>query len=460
MLSWVPLDPPYLFAMGGLNLTGGLYTLLVSLLAGLACGLVPVLQSSGRSVVGVLRSGRGTTGTRGSRRFGQALVMGELTLSTALLIAALLVVKSFVALQSVDQGYRTDTVLTATIDLSGDGLDESSQRVAAVERVLASLAQLEGAETVGVTTNLPAGSGHRRLSLIAEGRAYQPGEDVDATVHGVAGDYLATLEIPLLDGRAFSDSEKREGGAVALVSRGLATELWGRENPLGRQLRQVLMAEDAWMRVVGVVGDVDYGRDLTRIGTVPETQLYIPYPELASSEVIAVVGSRRAPQDLAGAARQVLATAVPGIPVEAVDIETALFRVQWVRRFFGNQLAVYAILASAIAALGLYGLMSNVAGGRRHELAVRMALGARRFDLIRLMLRDAFLLIGAGIGGGVLLAFWGTRFGAAMLPEVSARDPIVFGSIALLLPFIAMVAAFLPASRASLLDPNWALHAD
>ncbi len=159
-LSWVPVDPPYLFAMGGLNPVGGLYTLGIALLAGLVCGVVPVMQSSGLSLMNVLKSGRTTTSDPKSRRFGGMLVAGELALSTALLIGALLMVKSFVALQGADRGYRVDAVLTAALSLSGDAFDERGERLAAVDRILTSLGQLDGSARVGVTTHLPAGGGH------------------------------------------------------------------------------------------------------------------------------------------------------------------------------------------------------------------------------------------------------------------------------------------------------------
>ena len=375
MLSWIPVDPPYLFAMDGMSPNVLIYTVLVCLFAGVVCGLVPAWQSSRRTAADAIRASRSTSGTPGTRRFGRVLVSGELALSTALLIAALLVVKSFLALQSVEPGYRTDSVLTATLELSGDGLDEPSQRLAAVDRVLASLRQLDGAETVGVTTDLPAGTGYRSWALVAEGQGQRRGDDVYATVQAVAGDYLETLAIPVLHGRDFTDLEKREGGDVVIVSRTLATALWGTDDPVGRQLRRASGGEDDWLRVVGVVGDVDYGRDLTSVGTVPEVQLYLPLAEPASAEIVAVVATSRPPRSLAGPARRGLAAVLPGIPVDAVDLETVLFRVQWVSRFFGNQLAIYGFAASLIAALGLYGLMSHAAGSRHHELAVRSALG-------------------------------------------------------------------------------------
>ena len=459
-LSWIPVDPPYLFAMGGLNPVGGLYTLGIALLAGLVCGVVPVMQSSGLSLIDVLKSGRTTTSGPKSRRFGGTLVAVELALSTALLIGALLMVKSFVALQGADRGYRADAVLTAELSLSGDGFDERGERLAAVDRILTSLGQLDGSARVGVTTHLPAGGGHTVWGLLPQDQTYQPGEAVTATVHGISGEYLAALEIPLTSGRPFTESEMREGGSVALVSQRLASQLWGVGQAVGHHLRHVRGANDAWVRVVGVVGDVDYGRDLVNIGTVPDAQLYLPYAEHPTSRIVATFASGRRPDELAGPARDALAVTVPGVPTEVVNLETAIFRVQWMSRYFSNQLAIYAVLATAIAALGLYGLMSHSAGGRRHELAVRMALGATRVDVIQLIVSDAGRLAATGIVFGLALAFALTGLGASLLHEVSARDPIVFGGVALLLTAVALIAAFLPARRASRVDPNAVLRAE
>ena len=448
--------------MTGLNATGGFYTLLVSLLAGIACGLVPVARSSGVTVVNVLKSG-GATGGRRRTRLGNTLVIGELALSTTLLIGALLVVKSFVAMQEVDRGFRTDAVLTAELDLVGEGLRDTDDRLAAVDRILASLRQLDGADQVGVTTHLPAGAGHLTWGVQAQGRAYQPGEAVVATVQGIRGDYLEALEVPVLEGRGFTESERRDGCAVALVSRRLATRLWGNEDAVGRLLRPsggTDNSEDVWVRVVGVVGNVDYGRDLVSVGTLPDAQLYMPYVEVMGPRVVVALSGTRRPAELAGAARQALTASVPGIPAEVMDLETALFRVQWMNRYFGNQLAIYALLATAIAALGLYGVMTHSVGGRRRELAVRVAVGATRLNVIRLVLGDASRLAGAGIAIGLLIALGTTGFAAAMLYEVSARDPVVFGGVALLLACVALGAALLPARRASLLDPNAALRAE
>jgi putative ABC transport system permease protein len=387
------------------------------------------------------------------------LVTGQLALSTALLIGALLMAKSYFALQNVERGYRTDGILTAELSLSGEGLDEGEQKIAAVERLVDRLAQVPRVEGVGVSSQLPTSQSNRVWGLVAQGRPVEPGEYVDATMHAIAGDYLATLQIPVVAGRAFNPLEIRQGGKVALVSQGLAQRLWGEENVIGRRLGGPQSTDEDWYTVVGVVGDVDYGRDMVSFGDLPEVQFYLPYGELPTSRAAVVVGSSLPPETLAPAIRDSFRTSIPGVPFsEILTMEDAIFRVRWVSALFGRQLAMYAIMATIIAALGLYGLTAESVSRRTRELAIRSALGADRLTLVRLIIRESMTLGGLGILLGVVLAFGVTRFGSQMLLMVNARDPMIFTGVTVLLLAITLFAAFLPARRASLLDTNSALR--
>jgi predicted lysophospholipase L1 biosynthesis ABC-type transport system permease subunit len=207
------------------------------------------------------------------------------------------------------------------------------------------------------------------------------------------------------------------------------------------------------------VGDVDYGRDMTSFGDLPEVQFYLPYGELSTSTASVVVRSPLSPEALAPAMRDSFRTSIPGVPFsEVLTMEDAIFRVRWVSALFGRQLAMYAALATVIAVLGLYGITAESVSRRTRELAIRSALGADRLTLIRLILRDSMVLGGAGIAFGILLAFGVTRFGSQMLLMVNARDPMIFTGVTLLLLAITLLAAFLPARKASVLDTNSALR--
>ncbi len=460
MLSYVPVDPPYLFTMG-FSAGAGAYTIVVSIVAGMICGLAPVIRNSGLHLMEALKSGGERTAGAGSgKRLRGALVMGEIALSTSLLIAALLMVKSFLLLQNVDRGYRTDGVLTAELSLSGEGFEDTQQRVAQLEGIVNALAALPRVDGVGISSQIPTSRSNRVWGLVAEGRPFEPGEYVEAMTHAVAGEYLRTLEIPLIAGRRFTVNETRSGGKVALVSEGLVQKLWGKENPIGRRVGLPESSDDDWYTVVGVVGDVDYGRDMT-VGTLPDVQFYLPYGELATSSVSIVAGSSAPPAVVAPAMLQALRASAPGVPIsEILTMDDAIFRVRWVSRFFGRQLAGYAILATVIAALGLYGLTADSVSRRSRELAIRIALGAKRGDLIRMVVRETMLLGGLGVAVGVLMALGLTRFTSGMLVMVSTRDPVVFTTVTVLLLAVTLVAGFLPARRASALDPNSALRTE
>ncbi len=460
MLSYVPVDPPYLFTMD-FSLVAGFYTLAVSILAGMTCGLAPVIRNSGFHLVEALKSGGERAGGASSgKRLRGLLVTGEIALSTALLIAALLMVKSFLALESVDRGYRTSDILTAELSLSNEGFDDAKQRVAQVERIADSLTALPNVDGVAVSSQLPTSRSNRVWGLVAQGLPYEPGENVEAMTQAIAGEYFDTLEIPLIAGRTFTPGEERQGGKVAIVSQGLSAKLWGNEDPIGRRVGLSSATEDEWFTVVGVVGDVDYGRDLVT-GTMPEVQFYLPYGELATSSVSIVAGSSSPPSVVAPAMRRAFRASAPGVPIsEILTMDDAIFRVRWVSRFFGRQLAIYAILATLIATLGLYGLTADSVSRRSRELAIRIALGAKRGDLIRMVIRESMMLGGLGIAAGVLMALGLTRFTSQMLMMVSTRDPAVFTIVAILLLAVSLVAGFLPARRASTLDPNSALRTE
>ena len=458
-LAYVPVEPPYLFHMG-FSSTAGIYTFVVALLAGTVCGLVPVLRNSGVRVHEALKTGGRESGASVAQGVRATLVVGELALSTALLIGALLMVKSFIALQAIDPGFRTDGVLTAELSYEGEGFESRAERLATTARLMDALAALPGVDRVGATTAHPASRRNILWGLVAEGQFYEPGEDVDATAHAVYGDYFGTLGIPIVSGRDFTATEKRQGGDVAIISHGLARELWGDDDPLGRRVRLARATDAPWRTVVGVVGDVDIGRDMVS-SERPRVQFYHPYGEFAFSPVSVTVQASAPAATIAAGMRDAFRTAAPGAPAsEILTMGEAIFRVRWVSRFFSRQLAIYAVIATVIAAMGLYGLMADSVSRRTREMAIRLALGADRSGLIRLVVGDALKLGATGVALGLLLAFGTTGFASQVLLGVDARDSKVFAGVGIVLLAVTVLAAFLPARRASSLDPSEALRAE
>ena len=309
MLSYVPVDPPYLFRME-FSEEAGVYTLVVSLLAGAVCGLAPVFRSSGVRLFEGLKSGGREAGGKEATRFRSGLIVSELALSTSLLIGALLMLKSFIVLQAIEPGFRTHGVVTTELSLRGVSADTASEWVALGERLATTIASKARVETVGLTSHLPAGQRYRRWGLVPRDRPQELGEDVQAAVHAVLGDYFGAMGMPVAAGRDFTDLEKRGGADLAIVSRALAVSLWGDADPLGRHLRD--RADDArWLTVIGVVGDVDIGRDMVSFGDIPNVQLYIPYGQSPTAQLHVVVYGQGPAGGLASALRESFRAAAP-----------------------------------------------------------------------------------------------------------------------------------------------------
>lgn len=460
MLSYVPVDPPYLFRMG-FSAEAGVYTFVVALVAGAVCGLAPVFRSSGSRLFEGLKSGGREAGGKEATRFRSGLIVCELALSTSLLIGALLMVKSFIVLQAVEPGFRSEGVMTTELSLRGVGEDASSEWVALGERLASTIESKSGVETVGLTSQLPAGQSVRTWGLVPQGRPRELGEDSQATVHAVFGDYFGAMGMPVRAGRDFTDLEKRSGGDVAIVSRGLADSLWSDVDPIGRHLRAAGDTESPWLRVVGVVGDVDVGRDMVSFGDIPDVQIYVPYGQTPTAELNVVVRGRGARSALASAMQDALRGAAPGVPFsEILTMDDAIFRVRWVSSFFSRQLILYALLATVIAGIGIYGLTADSLARRTRELAIRTALGAERGSLVRLILREATILGGIGVFLGLGLSLAVTGFASSMFTGVGARDPVIFASVAVAVFAVVVAATVPPARRASARDPISALRTE
>ena len=460
MLAYVPVDPPYLFRMG-FDPIAGVYTLVIAVFAGIVCGIVPVVRSSGARLYEALKTGGREGAGREKRGLRSMLVAGELALSTALLIGALLMVQSLAALRAQDPGFQTDDVLTAELSLRGVDEDDTPSYVRTGERILSGLSRVRGVIAAGATSHLPASNGYRIWGLVAQERdTPDADEDVQATVHAILGGYFETLRIPILAGRDFTDLEKREGGDLAIVSAGLADKLWGSRDVVGRRLRLSQYEEPKWLTVVGVTEDVRVGRDMV-VSDVPDVQLYIPYGQSPTTMLALVVRTPAPESEAAAAMRDVFRASAPGVPTsEVLTMDAAIFRVRWVSFFFSRQLALYALLATIIAAVGLYGLTADGASRRTRELAIRTALGAERSALVGLVLKESLVLGAVGVGLGLILSFGVTGFAASMFSGVSVRDPWTYAVVGMSLLLVSVVAALLPARRASLLDPVRALRSE
>ncbi len=454
MKSWAPIQIPYLFRyeVDGRALV---YTLAISLATGLVCALAPVLRSSDFDLATTLKSGDGRAGgSRGGRRLRSALVVVEFAVCVLLVVGAMLMVKSFVREQQIEPGYRTRGILTLRLSMTGSAYQEEAGRVAFLAQALERISGLGEVDSAGAANHLPVSrSGYEVEELEAEGRPERPGEEPTAAFHSVTESYLETLGIPIVEGRGFTAGEAREGGQVAILSGALARRLWPEGGALERRFRFRGDPDAPWLRVVGVAGDVDPGRSMVD-DSRPKTHVYVPYSASPSALATLAVSSSLGAEPLAEAIRRELRRVDPGVPVSSVQtIAQAIDEVHWVSRMFTQSFSLYAAIALAVAALGIYGVTADSVSRRTREMGVRMSLGARPADLLRLVIRQTWILGAAGVALGLLGAYSLTGVMSSMLYQVSADDPVVFAGVALLLAGVALVAAYVPARRAARVDP-------
>ncbi len=459
MLGRVPLDPPYLFAMR-LDWRALAFTLVIALAAGFLCVLAPILRSSGRGVSDALRTGGSGSLGRSAARLRGGLVVAEVAFSSALVLCSLLMAKSLLQQRSIDPGYRTAGVVAAELSLTGPELESADARRLFLERLGAGLSSSSMVTGVAYAAPLPS-AGCRQLRYEAEGRPAQPGEGVPACLIAASADFFDTLDIAVRSGRTFTAEETEVGDRATLVSTGFARRLFASTDAVGRRMREVGEDDGTWMRVVGVVEDVAHPRDMVRDGASADVQVYSPYAAQPRSSVSVVVRSTAPALRVGELIREQIRAAGPRVPVsDILTMKEEIWRAQWVTRFFSEQLGMYAISALLVAAFGLYGLTSDSVARRRFEIAVRMSLGARRREVLALVLKRGAWLIVGGLAAGLPLALAFGRFGSAMLGGVSVWDPAIHAIVVLTLAAAAAVATALPARRASSVDPALVLRGE
>ena len=430
-----------------------LFTFLISLATGLLFGLAPAFRTLQVNLIDSLKEGvRGAGESTLRNRTRSLLVIFESAIAVMLLIGAGLLVRSLIALQNVNPGFDPNNVLTIRLDLSRNKYDTPEKTANFLTELQTRTANLPGVQTVGFITELPMSGQLNDLPFTVEGRPAVPvNQGFGADFRRINQNYFSALRIPLLRGRNFTEQEVRQGDNVVIVSQQLVDTVFPNEEPLGKRL--ISGMSDVRFEIIGVVGDI---RHYT-LGGTPVATMYFPTLQPRSTNV--VIRTTTDPMSIVGGVRNVVHDMDPDQPIARVQPMTA-----WVdasvstQRYRTTLLALFAALAMVLAATGIYGVMSYTVAQRTHEIGVRMALGARRHDVLKLVVRQGMMLALVGVVLGLVGASLLTRVMSTLLFQVTARDPITFAVVAALLIAVAFFACFVPALRATKVDPLVALR--
>jgi putative ABC transport system permease protein len=425
-----------------------------TLLTGIFFGLAPAWQGSTGSA-SLKEGGRGVAGTSRGRRVRRVIVVAEIALAVVVLVGAGLLVRSFVMLTTRDPGFVSRNLYSFTVQLVSH--PDQASRAQAAAALMDRMSQLRGVEMAGAATGLAAVTPQRGTRIEIEGRALSPDESGVLFIATTPG-YFRTMSTPVLRGREIEAIDRPGAQPVAVINRRMATVLFGADDPIGRRLR-IINPEYApdWRTIVGVVGDVTYqGLD----AEVPPT-LYTPYAQTPFLWLYVMLRTNSAAPDLASIVRSAVPAVDPRLNASNVRPMTETVAGTVAEPRF-NMLLVssFALLALALAAIGLYGVIAYSVVQRTHEIGVRMALGAVRADVMRLVLGEGLVIAAAGVAIGLAGSAMLTRLMASQLVGITPRDPLTFAGGGLLLLGVALFASYVPAWRAARVDPIVALRAE
>ena len=433
------------------------FTILVSLVAGLVFGVAPLVEGSGLHLTEALKEGRGMSGGTRSGRLRHALITAEIALSLVLVIGAGLLLKSFVRLTSVNPGFRAEKLITARISLPENQYRDNDLVTAFFRDLVPRTRAVPGVQSASVVSRLPLTGGPGGDPFSIEGRPYDASGSTPQVAHQqvVGADYFHTMQIPLLAGRVFAE---RESQPVAVINRTLARGFWpsAPSDAIGRRIVLGAPRPGAdWLTIVGIVGDV---RNST-LDAQPLPQMYVPIEQAPARSMALVIRTAGDPDNVIAAVRAQIFMFVPSLPL--YDVKTMAERESATvaqPRFQTLLLGLFAALALSLAAIGIYGVIAHSVAQRTHEIGIRMALGARAASVLKLVLREGLIVGLAGIVVGLAATLALVRLLSGLLYDVPPFDPATFLGASLLLMAVVLAACYIPACRASRLDPIIALR--
>jgi len=436
------------------------FTLLVSVVTGVLFGLAPALQVSRPNLNDALKdSGRTTAGLR-RNRFRSVLVVSEVALSLVLLIGAGLMIRSFAKLNQIDAGFKPAQVMTLAVALLPSKYPEDKQVAQTYSQILERAASSPGVISAAATSYLPLTGSNESDSFTIEGRPPIAKEAQPSTEYRIVTPrYFESMGMPLLSGRDFAETDTRQSPNVVVINDVFARRHFAGENPLGHRLRLQGQERDPLL-IIGVVSDA---RDIW-LDQQPTPEVYVPFlQDPLSTEypraMTIVARTKSDPGAIAGPLRAAVTSVDKSLPVYALKPMTEYLHDSLSRRRFNLVLlSVFGGVALLLAAIGIYGVISYGVTQRTHEMGIRMALGAKPRDVLRLVVRQAMVLALGGVGIGILASLALTRLMKSLLFSISVTDPLTFIAIAVLMSLIALVACLVPAWRATKVDPLVALR--
>jgi putative ABC transport system permease protein len=437
-----------------INTTVLLFTAGISLLTGLVFGLIPALQTSGRAFTESLKASARNTASGSQRRAGSILVVCEIAMSLTLLVGAGLLLKSFWLLTQVDPGFQTTRIITADLGLNIPAYTEDAKRFRFWQEFESRAAALPGVESVAATSELPLNREHNDSSFYIDGRTYAPSEFDDANFREVSSNFFATMHIPLLSGRGFTAQDTANSPGVVVVNEAFANQYFKNQNPIGKRLR-FASASKPEVEVIGVVGNIHH--ESLSESRAPE--MYVPFAQDPIAQMHIVIRAAANPENLAAALKQVVTSIDKDETLSGFRTLDAIRDASIAQPRFSTQLlGTFAALALILAAIGLYGLMAYSVTQRINEIGIRVALGATRSDILNLILRRGASLALGGIAIGLVASLALSRLLSSFLFGVRPTDPLTFSAVAATLAAVALAASYIPAHRATRVDPNTCLR--
>jgi putative ABC transport system permease protein len=454
----VALSPPTLIDLQRVSVSLPVlgFTLGLSLLTGIIFGLAPAVEATRFDLQGSLKEGsRSVGGSAGSHRLRSLFVVTQVALALVLLICAGLLVKSFTRLQSVDPGFNPENLLTVRVSLPLAKYDTNEKRIDFFQQAIAQMKAIPGVQSVGAINTPPFTGLYAGTTVDVDGQVLPPEQELKTGVCVTDVNYFQTMQIPLTRGRLYNEQEAREMRHVVVVNEAFVRKNLGGADPLGKRLTIYMKPENVPTEIIGVVADHKHlGLDVEI-----EPVSYWPHPELVYPGMTIMLRTTTDPGAVAGAARGVIRSLDPQQPIGEITTMENLLSVSVARaRFSSSLLGVFSIVALVMAAVGIYGVMSYSVLQRTHEIGVRMALGAQRLDVLKLVVKKGIVLGVIGVVVGLAASFALTRLMRTLLFEVTTTDKATFALVSLGLFLITIVACYLPTRRATKVDPLKALR--